>query len=80
MVLVVLALFNIGLVFYIKREVEAVERRFEIQYGDLIGDINRLQFNTSKMNFELMKQLETQTKQIKDIPKEIVVKNVLNIS
>ena len=79
MVLVVLALFNIGLVFYIKRELEAFERHFEMTYGDLIGEINSLQLNMYKMNGEIFKELETQSKQIKEIPKEITVKNVLKL-
>lgn len=78
-VLVVLALFNIGLVFYIKKELEAFERHFEMTYGELIGDINTLQLNTYKLNGEILKKLETQSKQIKEIPKEITVKNVLKL-
>lgn len=78
-VLVVLALFNIGLVFYIKRELEAFERHFEMTYGDLIGDINRLHVDLYKVNGEIFKELETQSKQIKEIPKEITVKNVLKL-
>ena len=79
MVLVVLALFNIGLVFYIKRELEAFERRFERTYGDLIGDVNRLHLDMYKVNGEILKELETQLRQIKEIPKEITVKNVLKL-
>ena len=79
MVLVVLALFNIGLVFYIKRELEAFERHFEMTYGDLIGEINSLQLNMYKINGEILKELETQLKQIKEIPKDITVKNVLSL-
>lgn len=79
MVLVVLALFNIGLVFYIKRELEAFERNFERTYGDLIGDVNRLHLDMYKVNGEILKDLETQLKQIKEIPKEITVKNVLKL-
>ena len=79
MVLVVLALFNIGLVFYIKKELEAFERHFEMTYGDLIGEINILQLNVYKLNGEILKELKTQSKQISDIPKDITVKNVLSI-
>lgn len=79
MVLVVLALFNIGLVLYIKRELEAFERHFEMTYGDLIGEINTLNLNVYKFNGEILKELETQSKQIKEIPKEITVKNVLKL-
>ena len=78
-VLVVLALFNIGLVFYIKKELEAFERHFERTYGDLIGDVNRLHLDMYKVNGEILKDLETQSKQIKEIPKEITVKNVLKL-
>ena len=78
-VLVVLALFNIGLVFYIKKELEAFERHFEMTYGDLIGEINILQLNVYKLNGEILKELKTQSKQISDIPKDITVKNVLSI-
>ena len=79
MVLVVLALFNIGLVFYIKRELEAFERHFEMAYGDLIGDINRLHLEMYKLHEKTLKKLEAQSKQISDIPKDITVKNVLSI-
>ena len=78
-VLVVLALFNIGLVFFIKRELEALERHFEVTYGDLIGDINRLHLDMYKLNREVLKELKAQSKQITDIPKDITVKNVLSI-
>lgn len=78
-VLVVLALFNIGLVFFIKRELEAFERHFEVTYGDLIGDINRLHLDIHKLNGEVLKELKTQSKQITDIPKDITIKNVLSI-
>lgn len=79
MVLVVLALFNIGLVFYMKRELEAFERHFEMTYGNLIEDINSLHLNMYKINGEILKELEAQSKQIADIPKDITVKNVLSI-
>lgn len=62
-----------------KRELEAFERHFEMTYGDLIGEINSLQLNMYKMNGEIFKELETQSKQIKEIPKEITVKNVLKL-
>ena len=78
-VLVVLALFNIGLVFFIKRELEAFERHFEVTYGDLIGDINRLHLDMYKLNGKVLKELKAQSKQITDIPKDITVKNVLSI-
>ena len=64
---------------YIKRELEAFERHFEMTYGDLIGEINSLQLNMYKINGEILKELETQLKQIKEIPKEITVKNVLKL-
>ena len=62
-----------------KRELEAFERHFEMTYGDLIGEINSLQLNIYKANGEILKELETQSKQIKEIPKEITVKNVLKL-
>lgn len=48
-------------------------------YGDLIGDINRLHLDMYKVNGEILKDLETQLRQIKEIPKEITVKNVLKL-
>lgn len=48
-------------------------------YGELIGDINTLQLNVYKLNGEILKELETQSKQIKEIPKDITVKNVLSL-
>ena len=62
-----------------KRELETFERHFEMTYGDLIGEINSLQLNMYKVNGEILKELETQSKQITDIPKDITVKNVLSI-
>lgn len=78
-VLVVLVLINIGLVFYIKKELEFFEKHFELIYENLIEDINKLHLDLYKINGEIFKKLETQSKQIKEIPKEITIKNVLKL-
>lgn len=78
-VLVVLVLINIGLVFYIKKELEIFEKHFELIYENLIEDINKLHLDLYKINGEIFKKLETQSDQIKNIPKDITIKNVLSL-
>ena len=78
-VLVALVLINIVLAFYIKKELEIFEKHFKLTYGDLIKNVNKLHLDLYKVNGEIFKELETQSKQIKEIPKEITIKNVLKL-
>lgn len=78
-VLVALVLINIISVFYVKKELKAFEKYFKLNYGNLIEDVNKLHLDLYKVNGEIFKKLETQSKQIKEIPKEITVKNVLKL-
>lgn len=48
-------------------------------YEGLIIDINKLHTDIYKFNGEIFKKLEVQSNQIKNIPKEITIKNILNI-
>lgn len=48
-------------------------------YEGLIIDINKLHTDIYKFNEEILKKLEVQSNQIKNIPKEITIKNILNI-
>ena len=77
--MVVLVLINIGLIFYIKKEIESFKRRFKMTYEGLIIDINKLHLDLYKVNGEILKKLEVQSNQIKEIPKEITIKNVLKL-
>ena len=55
-VLVVLVLSNIGLVFYIKKELEIFEKHFELIYENLIENINKLHLDLYKINGEIFKK------------------------
>ena len=77
--MVVLVLINIGLIFYIKKEIESFKRYFKMTYEGLIIDINKLHTDVYKLNGEILKKLDEQSNQIKNIPKEITIKNVLKL-
>lgn len=48
-------------------------------YESLIIDINKLHTDVYKLNGEILKKLEVQSNQIKNIPKDITIKNVLSL-
>lgn len=48
-------------------------------YEGLIIDINKLHNNVYKFNEEILKKLEIQSNQIKNIPKDVTIKNVLKL-
>ena len=48
-------------------------------YEGLIIDINKLHTDVYKLNGEILKKLDEQSNQIKNIPKEITIKNVLKL-
>ena len=48
-------------------------------YEGLIIDINKLHTDVYKFNGEILKELEVQSNQIKNIPKDIIIKNVLKL-
>lgn len=78
-VLVALVLINIGLIFYIKKEIESFKRHFKMTYEGLTIDINKLHTDVYKFNGEILKKLEVQSNQIKNIPKDITIKNILSL-
>lgn len=48
-------------------------------YEGLTIDINKLHTDIYKFNGEILKKLEVQSNQIKNIPKDITIKNILSL-
>lgn len=78
-VLVILALINLGLVFYILSLLRKYERTFHYYCNEVIAEINRFMNHGDMVYGKILDSLDKQTKQIKKIPKEIAIKNYLKI-
>lgn len=79
MVLVVLALINLGLVLYILSLLRDYERVFDYYCNEIIAETNRFVNHRDMIYGKILDSLDKQTEQIKKIPKEIAIKNYLKI-
>lgn len=78
-VLAVLALINLGLVLYILSLLRDYERSFDYHYNEIIAETNHFINHRDMIYGKILDSLDKQTEQIKNIPKEIAVKNYLKI-
>lgn len=74
-ILFLLVLLNIGVLIRYNDRLENIEGFLEHFYNN----VNNRLINQSDVNENIIKKLEEQSNKIKNIPKEITVKNVLNI-
>ena len=78
-VLALLGLSNLVAVYYLWKQTKSVEFRLLTYIVNVQNEVNRLYSKESENFQELVKSLESTNKEIKNIPKEVVVKNVLKL-